>query len=714
MGLTNSSMGQNIKKAKQIKVNNNKIIALAGNPNVGKSTIFNALTGLKQHTGNWTGKTVETAMGECKIDDELYTVVDLPGTYSLNSHSFEEETARNFLCFERYDAAIVVCDGTCLERNLNLVIQTMEITKNVIVCINLMDQVIKRGIKIDTDKLSQFLGVPVVGISAHNKSSMDTLKNAIKNIVNINHDINKTVVEYPHEINKAVNTLLPFASLLTHGKINNYWLVMKYLENEMSAFDYAVTKMECDEKLVYNFIKEAEIVKQDLKENGIDSEKFKDMSVGTIYKLSEQICSLAITDKGEGYNKYDKKIDKILTGKYTSYPIMAILLILIMWITLIGANYPSAFLSELMIKIENILHRLFSCLNIPTFIDGILITGGFRVLSWVVSVMLPPMAIFFPLFTLLEDCGFLPRIAYNFDKPFFKCNACGKQALTMCMGLGCNAAGVVGCRIIDSDRERLLAILTNSFVPCNGKFPTLITLITLFFTFSVSPTINSFLNAIILSLMIIISISVTLIMTKFLSTTFLKGYTSSFTLELPSFRKPKICDVLVRSIFDRTLFVLGRAVVISFPTGMLIWIISNMEIYGKTIIQYACEILNSPAQLIGLDGTILIAFLLGLPANEIVLPIILMIYSSNGSLNQFISTSEIGSILMQNGWSIKTAICASVFMMMHWPCSTTLLTIKKETNSLKWTFASILIPTICGIIICGFINILFYIISAFL
>ena len=310
------------------------------------------------------------------------------------------------------------------------------------------------------------------------------------------------------------------------------------------------------------------------------------------------------------------------------------------------------------------------------------------------------MAIFFPLFTLLEDSGFLPRIAYNLDKPFRLCNACGKQALTACMGFGCNAAGVIGCRIIDSPRERLLAIITNSFVPCNGKFSSLILIITLFFVGSAGGMLASALSALALTAVIVFGIAITFFATKLLSQTVLKGIPSSFTLELPPYRKPQFAKTLVRSVFDRTLFVLGRAAAVAAPAGLVIWLAANISIGDLTVLEHCAAFLDPFARLMGLDGVILMAFILGFPANEIVIPIIIMAYSAMGTLPELGGAAEIQALLAANGWSASTAVCFILFSLMHWPCSTTLITVKKETGSLKYTLLAAALPTAMGIALC--------------
>lgn len=312
----------------------------------------------------------------------------------------------------------------------------------------------------------------------------------------------------------------------------------------------------------------------------------------------------------------------------------------------------------------------------------------------------PAMAIFFPLFTLLEDAGYLPRIAYNLDKPFKRCCACGKQALTMCMGFGCNAAGVIGCRIIDSPRERLLAILTNNFVPCNGRFPTLIAVLTMFFVGTAGGFFDSVLSAVLLTAAIVLGVVMTLLITRLLSKTVLKGMPSSFTLELPPYRKPQIGKVIVRSIFDRTLFVLGRAVCVAAPAGLLIWLMANVTVGDATILNHCADFLDPVGKLMGLDGVILLAFILGLPANEIVVPIIIMTYMAQGSILELSDLAAMRALFVDHGWTWITAISMMLFSLMHWPCSTTLITIKKETGSWKWTGVSFLIPTVCGIVCC--------------
>lgn len=709
MGLTTGSTGFKAVDSKpEIKKRtpSDKIIALAGNPNVGKSTVFNNLTGMNQHTGNWPGKTVASAQGYCSTENGSYVLVDIPGTYSLMAHSAEEEVARNFICFGEPDATVIVCDATCLERNLNLVLQTLEISSNVIVCVNLMDEAKRKGISIDINKLSELLGVPVVSVIARKKNSLKALTEAL-DLIDGKTPISDFRIDYPKEIESAVKTIEKVVDDKLGGKLNSRWLSLKLIDSDDSLINEINSYFDLDILSDEEIVNAVNVAKKQLQQSGITQAKIKDVVVSAIVKKSEIIARKVIAYKTKSYNATDRRLDKILTGKAVGYPIMMMLLALIFWLTISGANYPSQLLSSFLFKIQDLLSDFFIWIGTPSWLHDAIVLGVYRVLAWVVSVMLPPMAIFFPLFTLLEDSGYLPRIAYNLDKPFKKCCACGKQSLTMCMGFGCNAAGVVGCRIIDSPRERLLAILTNSFVPCNGRFPTIISILTMFFVGTASGIFSSVLSAIMLTAVILLGIAMTFAVTKMLSKTILKGVPSSYTLELPPYRRPEIGKVIVRSIFDRTLFVLGRAAAVAAPAGLLIWLVANIKCGDTNLLNTCADFLDPFAKLMGLDGVILIAFILGFPANEIVIPIIIMAYLAQGSLTDITSVFEIKNIFVANGWSWTTGICTIIFSLMHWPCSTTLITIKKETGSLKWTALAAVIPTIAGIIICMVLTAIF-------
>jgi len=703
MGLTNQSTGTSILSSVlriERTSSRDKVIALAGNPNVGKSTVFNSLTGLNQHTGNWPGKTVTSAQGKYQHKDMNFILVDIPGTYSLMANSVEEEIARDFVCFGKPDATVVVTDATCLERNLNLVLQTLEITDKVVVCANLIDEAKRKKIHINFDELSKRLGVPVIPTNARSRRGLKELMDAVYAVADRHVDTKPIDITYDAVIEQAVKILEPKIQELVDGKISSRWVALKLLDG-----DPALLK-SLDKYLGFNLLDNPELpglldtARNHLADNGIHPDDLRDKIVSRLVQIAEDICRDTVFFEDKHYNQMDRKIDSILTSKIFGIPVMLGMLAGIFWITIEGANFPSSLISDFLFGIEAKLSELFMAAGSPEWFHDILVLGVYRTLAWVVSVMLPPMAIFFPLFTLLEDLGYLPRVAFNLDNFFKKACAHGKQALTMCMGFGCNAAGVIGCRIIDSPRERLIAILTNVFVPCNGRFPTLIAIGTIFIGGTVGGAFQSITSTLALTGVVLIGILMTLLVSRILSMTILKGYPSSFTLELPPYRKPQVGRIIVRSILDRTLFVLGRAVAIAAPAGLVIWVMANVTVGETSLLTYAANFLDPFSRLIGLDGYIMMAFILGLPANEIVIPILIMGYMSSGSMMELESLEDLRQLLVSNGWTWLTGVCVMLFSLMHFPCGTTLWTIRRETRSIKWTVAAFAIPTAAGIILC--------------
>lgn len=669
-------------------------IALLGNPNVGKSTVFNALTGMHQHTGNWPGKTVELATGTFHGRAHIHKLVDLPGTYSLLAHSTEEEVTRDYVCFEKCDICLVICDATCLQRNLHLVFQTMEIHEHVIMVLNLMDEAKKKQIDINALALQNALGIDVVCMSARKEEGFEELKQKIDHIGK-RQGQKRMTLRYDEEIEESISCI---QEIVVTTMRNRRFLAMKLLEphGDKQQFYDRVSNLSETQTAVEAQVKRLQALHL--------YEHYEDHIVEALHRKAEAICDESIIFNNTQYLEKDERLDRVLTDKRWGCLWMILLLSVIFWITISGANMPSEWLSTKFADLQVWMHTLFQSWQVNTALESFVIDGVVKTVGWVISVMLPPMAIFFPMFTLLEDYGYLPRIAFNLDGFFQKAGACGKQALTICMGFGCNAVGVSGARIIDSNRERLLAIITNVFTPCNGRFPTLISIITMFFAGVLVAPWQSIASTLLLTGVIVFGIMVTLAVSRILSKTLLKGEASSFTLELPPYRRPQFGKVITRSLFDRTIFVLGRAVSVAIPAGAIIWMMANITIQDVTILAMVSDFLDPFAMLMGLDGVILLAFILGFPANEIVVPIIIMTYMANGSMSSIDDLSVLKALFVDHGWTWVTAICTMIFCLVHFPCATTLLTIKKETASWKWTLVSFALPTILGILLCMAVN----------
>lgn len=593
-------------------------IALVGNPNVGKSTLFNALTGLRQHTGNWPGKTVDAAFGAYSYRGREYRLTDLPGLYSLQASSEEERLAAEYIGGSKVDCTVVVCDATCLARSLILALQVTGLCRKMVLCLNLCDEAVQRGITTDAAALSRMFHIPVIETSAGKREGLEHLKGTLRDVC---------------------DGFLPAVPAMSHP-----------VGNEQDAIQTAKEA--------------ANIAKQVQRSEG-------------------------------GEKPWRKKLDQLFLSRFLGYPMAFLLLLLVLWLTIWGANYPGIALEWLFSHVEVVLAWLFQ--SFSPGLRSFLMDGVFDTLARVVTVMLPPMAIFFPLFTLLEDLGILPRLAFLLDRPFARCGACGKQALTSCMSLGCNAVGVTGCRIIDSQRERLIAILTASFLPCNGRFPTLILLAAILFPG------RGLVSALLIAISLILAIFVTMGISWLLSRTLLKGSASGFVMELPPYRKPRVGEVIVRSLLDRTLFVLGRAVVVAAPAGAVIWLAAHVEVGGNSILAHASMWLHPLGTALGLSGPILLAFLLGFPANELVVPVLVMLLTGAQTLG---GNAGISEVLVNHGLTGISAVCMMVFCLFHWPCGTTLLTIHRETKSLPWTLCAFALPTLLGITLCFLVQLI--------
>lgn len=671
-----------------------RTVALVGNANVGKSTVFNEITGMKQHTGNWTGKTVDTASGEYYYKFNDYTLVDLPGTYSLLSSSEEERVARDFLIWNKVDCVVIVADSTNLLRNLNLVLQTLELTGNAVLLLNLWDEAVKRNIIIDKKKLSELLGIPVVSSTARSGKGVNELLEQVHKIVTGDCCPEQLRVKYVSPIEQAERRCEKGLSKYFKTDIDMRFLALRVLENDPSFNASLEKNLSGGFQDDFDVLKSREI----LSRFNFDGENYVQSVTASISQQAERIFSQSVKQLPSREEKKQNMIDRVLLGRYTAVPAMLLLVGVVLWLTMVGANYPSSILKSAFDAAEAWLASQSLALGIPDVIVNMVVHGVLRVLFWVVAVMLPPMAIFFPLFALLEAYGVLPRIAFNLDRGFEKCGACGKQALTTCMAYGCNAVGVTGCRIIDSPRERLIAIITNSLTPCNGRFPLLIVIISMFFCD------NSFAGAAVMLAFVLLSLSATMLSAKILSSTVLRGEKSAFVLELPPYRRPQFFKVIGETVKEKIVFVLLRAVVVAAPAGLLIWCLANIKAGGSSLLAYLADFLDPAGRFIGLDGVMLLAFILGFPANEIVIPIALMTYLASGNLGDYSSVDALKTILTDNGWTWITALCAAVFSMFHFPCSTTLLTIWKETRSVKWTALSVIVPLALGVTVCAVLN----------
>ena len=684
-------------------------IALAGNPNTGKSTVFNALTGLRQHTGNWPGKTVTRAEGSFSFHDQRYRIIDLPGTYSLLSTSEDEEVARDFILFGKPDVTVIVVDASRLERNLSLALQILEITDKAVLCLNLMDEARRHHITIDTRTLSRDLGIPVVATSARTKEGIPDLLFAIEEVVSGKFQTKKqTYIDLPKENAEAIAELQSALSELNPELPNTRWLAMRLIEGDESVQKGVEEGTFSAED---NPEKQSRVLRIADEYHKILGDHYRNDLVEAIYAQATALINASVsTDFSARSFRIDRAIDRVVTHKIWGFPIMFLLLAGVLWITIIGANYPSQWLSDLFVGwLYPLLKDGANALHFPWWLSGFLIDGVYLATTWVISVMLPPMAIFFPLFTLLEDFGYLPRVAFNLDKLFRTAGAHGKQALTMSMGFGCNAAGVVATRIINSPREKLIAIITNNFSLCNGRWPTQILIATLFIGALVPKQWSGTVAMLAVIGIAVLGIAFSFLTSWLLSKTLLKGESSFFVLELPPYRPPRFFQTLYTSLIDRTLIVLWRAIVFAAPAGAVIWLICNLQIAQQPIALWLIQGLDPIGVFIGLNGVILLAYIVAIPANEIVIPTVLMLTTmvlgqtavgEGAGVLMEASTSQVGVLLHAGGWTLLTAVNLMLFSLLHNPCSTTIYTIYKETQSKKWTLIATLLPVLYGIVVC--------------
>jgi ferrous iron transport protein B len=699
------------------------VVALAGNPNTGKSTVFNSLTGLRQHTGNWPGKTVARAEGGFSSGENRYKLVDLPGTYSLLSASLDEEIARNFILFGQPDVTVIVVDATRLERNLNLVLQVLEITDRVVVCLNLMDEARRRGLDIDDRRLARDLGVPVVPTAARYGEGLVELNRAITEVAT------GQVVCKPHRVG-GQSAVLKRATIRLADEIarvypklpNPQWVALRLLDGD-SEIAEAVRNGELGE--LQDDPENAGTATVEVRPEDTESiftvasqlrwqvgKDFHQKLMEVIYTEAARLADRATTRTGEKPRfDWDRTVDRLVTSRTFGFPLMLLLLTVVFWITIAGANVPSAMLAELLIdKLHPLLKSGAAAIGFPWWLSGLLIDGMYLATAWVVSVMLPPMAIFFPLFTLLEDFGYLPRVAFNMDRVFKRVGAHGKQALTMAMGWGCNAAAIVSTRIIDSPRERLIAIITNNFALCNGRWPTQILIASIFVGALAPAYLGGLISALAVVSVAVLGVILTFATSWLLSHTVLRGEVSTFNLELPPYRPPRVLQTIYTSLIDRTLIVLWRAVIFALPAGAVIWLVSNIEVGGVSLAQHIINGLDPFGVILGLSGLILLAYIIAIPANEIVIPTILMLTvlvtgiegvgGGSGVMFELDSATATAELLAAGGWTLLMAVNLMLFSLVHNPCSTTIYTIWKETRSAKWTAVSALLPVAMGFFLC--------------
>lgn len=707
------------------------VVALAGNPNTGKSTVFNTLTGLRQHTGNWPGKTVTRAEGAFQYGDCSYKLVDLPGTYSLLATSVDEQVARDFLLFARPDVTLVVLDACRLERNLNLALQVLEITDRVVICLNLMDEARRKNIRVDAERLAAQLGVPVVPTAARYKEGMPELLRTIHGVATGEITCNpRRLGDDTFRMQPLVDRLGAAITEAYPQLPNSRWVALRLLDadesilaavqsgqlGDLSRDNFVTDRSGADDSQPAGPSQPTEAVTSLL---SLTDElrwqvgpEFHQSLVEGIYTEAASLADQAVHHGTmENETDWDRKLDSWLTSRWTGLPIMIAMLAGVLWLTIAASNVPSGMLAWLLVDtIHPLLKSAAETVHCPEWLSGLLVDGVYRATAWVVAVMLPPMAIFFPLFTLLEDFGYLPRVAFNLDKTFRRCGAHGKQALTTCMGFGCNAAGVVATRVIDSPRERLIAIITNNFSLCNGRWPTQILIATIFLG-ALAP---SFLSGAVATAAVVgialLGVGITFGTAWLLSRTVLQGEASSFHLELPPYRPPRLLQTLYTSLIDRTLIVLWRAIVFAVPAGAAIWLVANVHIGDHTIATVAVDWLDPMGLLIGLNGVILLAYVVAIPANEIVIPTILMLtvtlYGQTdlgqgaGVMFELDSQSATESILRGAGWTCLTGVNLMLFSLLHNPCSTTIFTIWKETRSAKWTAVASLLPLVMGFAAC--------------